>query len=389
MFPKKRKLIPKLFFKRRLLRPEAGDRNVRGTRLGIERKTALFSFPVLIFIASLIISPFIFLAVVASEHALTKFIFGFSLSDLKKTKNLAKEIVFEECKYRHPLDGTCLNAPWEEKKIIAVSLDNMIDGRPQSGIANARLVMEAPVEAGITRLLAFYAEGDEVPEIGPVRSIRPYFLDFAREYGATLAHVGGSPEALDRIKKENIPSIDEYKNGSGFWRARTRLAPHATFTSSKNLFSLASVSSGAVSLSIMDEKELGKNKGDTHLRIAAASSAYEVQWKYDQEKNSYERLQSGASHKDSQGKQIYAKNIMVMRMPILIIDDIGRRSIASLGSGTALVLRNGEVITGTWNKESLESRTVFLDNLGKEIKFVPGVTWIEVVSKTAKVEYNQ
>lgn len=388
MFPKKRKLIPKIFFKRRLLRRETENMYVHGARSGVERKKAFFPFPVLIFIASLIISPLIFLGVIASEQAINKFIRLFSLSDLKKTKNLAKEIIFEECKYRHPLDSTCLNDSWDGKKIIAVSIDNMIDGRPQSGIAAARLVMEVPVEAGITRFLAFYAEGDDVPEIGPVRSLRPYFLDFAREYGATLAHVGGSPEALENIKKENLPSIDKYKNSSGFWREGTRVAPHATFTSTKNIFSLAIVTSGAKPLPVIDEKELGKNMRDTHLRIAAASSAYEVQWKYDQEKNSYERLQSGASHKDSGGTQIYAKNIMVMRMPILVVDDIGRRSISSLGAGLVMVLRNGETIIGTWNKESLESRTVFLDQQGNEIKFVPGVTWIEVVSKTAKVEYN-
>ncbi len=350
---------------------------------------ARFSFPLFIFICSFILSPLIFLGIVLGEHKISGFIANLSLPRFKtETRVKEGDNAKEPCDYRHPLDNTCLKEAWKRKKIIAVSIDNMVDARPQAGIASARLVIEAPVEAGISRLLAFYGEGDAVPSIGPVRSARPYFLDFAKEYRATLAHVGGSPEALSRIEEEKFDSIDEIKNGSAFWRDGRRSAPHATFTSAENLFSISKSNADIRPFMLAEEKAADQRKKGSSLRIAAAFSAYEVQWKYDAEKNAYERLQAGATHKDNQDMPIFAKNVVVLRMPIEVIDDVGRREIGTTGTGDAIIFRNGETIEGTWKRNSLSERTVFTDKNGNEIGFVPGPMWMEIVSKTAKVEYN-
>ena len=79
---------------------------------------------------------------------------------------------------------------------VAVMVDNHPGARPQSGLNQACLVFEAPVEGGITRFMAVYGHGQEVPKIGPVRSIRPYFVRLAKSLGAVLAHCGGSYRGL-------------------------------------------------------------------------------------------------------------------------------------------------------------------------------------------------
>lgn len=384
---KKRNLDPRIFFKRRSIGTDAADKLSHG--FSVQKKKALFSLPVIVFLASLIISPLLFILIVVGERAAYKLISGVSLTGFLKKKT--QEIVQKgesDCAYRHPLDGSCLVLPWGRKKIVAVSIDNMVDARPQSGIAQARLVIEAPVEAGITRLLAFFAEGDDVPEIGPVRSARPYFIDFAKEYEAVLAHVGGSPEALKTIETEKYPDIDEMKSGASFWRDSRRIAPHATFTSTKNVFSKINFLSDVEPLPVVPDRESNDSRPESRVRIAAPSSQYEVQWRYKKDGNVYERLQAGAVHKDSEGKAIIAKNVVILRMPVDIIDDIGRRSIETLGSGEAIIFRNGEIVTGTWKRNSLTDRTKFFDSNGNEIGMVPGPMWIEIVSKTTKVEYN-
>ena len=97
------------------------------------------------------------------------------------------------------LDGVYLSDGESEKYPVAVMIDNKYEARPWSGLSYAGLVFEAPVEGGITRFLAVYSSSREIKKIGPVRSIRPYYLDWASGYGALMAHIGGSPAALADI----------------------------------------------------------------------------------------------------------------------------------------------------------------------------------------------
>ena len=98
---------------------------------------------------------------------------------------------------RDSLTGVLIEQRTELKQVYGVMIDEHTDARSQSGIDQAFLVIEAPVEAGIPRLLSFFSEAQDVKKIGPVRSARPYFLDWAKEFGALYAHVGGSDEALE------------------------------------------------------------------------------------------------------------------------------------------------------------------------------------------------
>ena len=58
---------------------------------------------------------------------------------------------------------------------------------PQSGIANAEVVYEAPVEGGITRLMGIFEDYQDVERIGSVRSCRNYYVYFAREFNTYLS----------------------------------------------------------------------------------------------------------------------------------------------------------------------------------------------------------
>ena len=100
---------------------------------------------------------------------------------------------------RHPLTGSLISQDIELPQVYGVMIDNHPEARPQSGLDQAFLVIEAPVEGGISRLLAFFSAEQVLEEIGPVRSARPYFLDWNNELDALYVHVGGSDAALDYI----------------------------------------------------------------------------------------------------------------------------------------------------------------------------------------------
>jgi hypothetical protein len=126
----------------------------------------------------------------------------------------------------------------EEDAVVfsrAVVIDNDINARPQSGLERASIIIEFPVEGGITRFAAIFNPSVSVPKIGPVRSVRQYFVDFTEDIGAMIAHSGGSPDALRAVKLlyGAVADLDEIGPlGRYFWRDPALYAPHDLFTSS-------------------------------------------------------------------------------------------------------------------------------------------------------------
>ncbi len=136
------------------------------------------------------------IAFVALVFVFVSILSGVFVDDSKK---VVDEITNEEGKVRDSLTGAWVEEQNMPRQVFGVVIDNNISARPQSGIDKAFLVVESPVEAGIPRLLAFFDEDQDVKKIGPVRSARPYFLDWNNELDSLFVHVGGSNEALDKI----------------------------------------------------------------------------------------------------------------------------------------------------------------------------------------------
>lgn len=116
--------------------------------------------------------------------------------------NTPKEEVKQEKEtgpVRSELTGLETTVDKAKRPITAVMVENSPEARPQSGLKDAGVVFEAVAEGGITRFVALYQEAQ--PDlIGPVRSIRPYFVEWAAGFDAGLAHVGGSELALNMVK---------------------------------------------------------------------------------------------------------------------------------------------------------------------------------------------
>jgi hypothetical protein len=276
--------------------------------------------------------------------------------------------------------------------LFTVQVENMIDARPLSGISRANLVYETLAEAGITRLLAFYTADTDVLEIGPVRSARPYFLDWAEEFGALYAHSGGSPEALRLISQYDILDLNEFSNGRFFWRSKKRYAPHNLYISTEFLNDFFEVKEGEVKdftpWQFKDEvsKEL-RPQEEKRIKIYFSTKTYEAGWQYNRETNDYLRYQAGLIQQDRDGSEVRAKNIVVQFTKMVVLDEIGRKDIKTIGSGEAIVFQDGIRIDGTWEKDVRGERTRFFDEAGGEVKFNPGATWVEVVPTGTEVEF--
>lgn len=288
---------------------------------------------------------------------------------------------------RRAIDGVALEPDASQPGYYAVMIDNMIDARPQSGPADASLVIEAPVEGGITRWLAVFPSDAKVTRIGPIRSARPYYVDWAMEFDALYAHVGGSPEALEKLHGLAIRDFDEYFRSKYFWRDQARKSPHQVFTSTELLAGAGTGDSAPVDpwqFKDLPDPDSRKPAGKD-IVIPYGAPAYDVRWTYDPESGGYRRFQGGREQFDDGGHAVSAKNVVVQFTSVESTDAVDRKSVGTIGGGKALVAIDGKVRQGTWKKKDGHGRTRFYDDLGNEITFNAGQTWIQVVSESAAI----
>ena len=305
-----------------------------------------------------------------------------------------EEIIPEIKKTPRYLDGVMVNEENDNSYLFAAMIENHFESRPQSGLEEALLVFEVPVEGGITRFLAFFDQSLDIKEIGPIRSARPYFLDWTKEFDALYLHVGGSKDALESIPKLGIEDLDQFYLYKYYWRDSERLAPHNVYTSTDLLQralrdrELTEKKGEYESWLFKDELELAYRGDDAkNITVNFSKPIYNVTWKYNKEKNSYLRYYDNEPHQMKNGKILDSKNVVIMFTDIDVIDDYGRKFIKTVGTGKAMIYQDGKMFGNvTWRKDKRKSRLVFYNN-DKEFEFNRGKTWIEVVENGTSINY--
>ncbi len=351
--------------------------------MSLSKKDAilLLSF-IILFIASVITLAMIFVVRYNSRQ-----VFDF------REKQIPQENIVSEPEYIYfsQLTGLgVLTEPEVAPRTVAVMINNNPDGYPVVGINDASIVYEAPVEGSFTRFMAIYSEFDNPEKVGPVRSARPYYLDWLQEYGTALyMHCGGSSDALSEIKKRLIFDADEFSRTPYYWRDRVYIAPHNLFTSGDKWREYIDNFSGRYEFSDWQSwafGDLNTTSSETNSAVAYAYGKNNVVgWRYEPEQDLYVRTFNGDDFFDDIENPIVADNIIIQFASIRILDVIGRRSITTIGEGEARVLRNGQLIRVSWKKEKSVDRTRFYDAEGQEILLKPGRTWVMIVPKGASL----
>lgn len=306
----------------------------------------------------------------------------------KTTEAPVTNVVSAEKVIRDPLNGQKLSEPFHDF-LVAVMLDNGYDVRPQYGLSKADIIYEALAESNITRLMAIYHGQDKADKVGPVRSARPYFLDWAEEYQSVYMHVGGSPDALQFIDKKNIENVDQIGAGEiYFWRDAKLRAPHNVFTSSANWLRVAELRALPKTGQIFAVWNFAENTSTDTSNIKNLAidynDIYKVEWRYNQNLGFYQRWQGEEKFVYDDGEQARADNVLVQIAPSKTLDDLGRRAIDTRKGGAVLLFNKFGVQSGYWQRDS---RTLYFNDKNEELKFVPGKTWVQVVDSLDLVKY--
>ncbi len=266
------------------------------------------------------------------------------------------------------------------KPVYAIMIENNLEGRPQSGLKDAEVVYEAIAEGGITRFMAFYQQ-NRPSLIGPVRSIRPYDINWAVPYQASLVHVGGSKKALDQLKNSKYRNLDQFFNPGAYWRTADRYPPDNMYTNYSRLSKLNA------SKGYKTAHPKGFVRGDdkpaatplaTKINIHISSYDYDSSYTYDAKHNNYVRSMGGSLHKDRERGVISPTVVIAMYVNEKTVLQYGthREELGETGNGKLVVFQNGEVIKGTWHRAPINDQYSFTDSSGKEIKLARGQTWL-------------
>jgi hypothetical protein len=295
-----------------------------------------------------------------------------------------------------PLSGYPVDPALAKRPVTGVMIENSVFARPQSGLQAAGAVFEAVAEGGITRFLALFQ--DSTPQyVGPVRSLRPYYIDFAAPFQASIAHVGGSPEALKEVRNGSYRDIDQFFNSAYYWRQNTRPAPHNVYTSFAKLDALNHSKGYNSSLfTSWPRKPEAKQAVPTAktIDLQISSPDYYAHYDYDAASNSYLRSEGGAPHlnllgpNDKSGVRLQPKVVVGLVMAYRIEPDGLHSAYADSGSGAAYVFQDGGVTVGTWEKAGTTSQIAFKDSTGLPIKLNAGQTWLTIVGGANKIIYK-
>jgi hypothetical protein len=294
------------------------------------------------------------------------------------------------------LSGLQVDPSLNKIPVTAVMVENSIDARPQSGLADAAVVFEAVAEGGVTRFMAVYQDTSPA-NVGPIRSARPYYVAWALGFDAGYAHVGGSPDALADIRAWGVRDLDEFANAGSYHRISTRQAPHNVYTGIDTLKQLEAKKGYTSSSFIIWPRKVSspaKLPTVTQISMSLSGPVYNPSYVYSPTTNSYNRSEDGSPQVDANtNAQISPKVVAAIVVPMVrgALDASGAfySDYNFIGSGQADIFQDGTVTIGQWTKSANNSQIVFTDSNSKPLPFNPGQTWITAVSTSAGITYSK
>jgi len=284
---------------------------------------------------------------------------------------------------------------------IGVMIDNVSDAWPHAGLNDAYLVYEIIVEGGYTRLFALFKDVN-TSVIGPVRSLRHYYIDYALENDAILVRFGNSPKASSDVYNLGVANLDGLINpGNMFWRdSSMTYAPHNAFTSIENIRA-QSVKKGyekevtdtllKYSVKEIDVSKMEGNIVANNINIKY-SYAHNTSYSYDVNTKKYLRTMNKTPHTDRfTGEQYSVKNIIVIKVRnynLVDPENKGRQELDNIGTGDGYYITNGYAVPIKYEKTSRNSKTKYTYLNGEEINVNDGNTYIQIqpINQTLTIE---
>lgn len=304
-------------------------------------------------------------------------------------------------KVKSNLTGLYIGQKQAAKRPVAVMINNIYDALPQSGVSDASVIYEAPVEGGITRMMAMFENYDKLEKIGSIRSCRIYYCYFALEWDAIYCHYGQSKYALDFLKSGKIDTISAFNAGNDFYQTTDRFAPHNTYIGADGIDNAIETlghrrkyeDSYEPHFQFAEEDDQVTNSEGMAAKTVSISYPHNYPYfQYDKQSKTYLRYEFDEKHIDveKKNKQLECKNIIIQFVDNTMYDDGKSLDIKLTGDGKGYYITNGNAIEINWKKDELLGRTEYTNaETGKEIVLNPGKSWFCIVQNSTNVTIEE
>lgn len=283
---------------------------------------------------------------------------------------------------------------------IAVMIDNHSGAWPQANLNKAYMIYEIIVEGGETRLMALF-KGQDLDKIGPIRSSRHYFLDYALENDAIYVHHGWSPQAQSDISTLGVNNINGIQESSkDFWRVKDKSAPHNLFTTTESILKIAERKGYTIESTkksvlnyVATEFDLSEKYKEESIEATSVtiphSTLQTVKYEYNAETKTYTRYARNKLQSDYEtGEPVTTKNIIITMCDNYTLDDSenkGRQGLKNIGTFDGYYITDGKAIQIKCIKTARDEQTVYKDLNGKEIEINDGNTFVNICQTDVKL----
>jgi hypothetical protein len=282
-------------------------------------------------------------------------------------------------------------------------INNRKVAQPQLGVSGADWIFEAPVEGGITRMLAVYQDVSGAGEIGSVRSARLYYIDIAQGFDAIYIHAGGSPGAYNALQsRSGLDSFDGVNGGRTqiFYRDENRRKTmgyeHSLLTSDTKIaeffptyskLRLTAKEDFDLGLAFWDGAALAYDKPASKITVKFSRSK-STAFEYSADTGLYLASQYGGAYSDgNNGAVLSFANVIVLNTKIAQIknDEAGRLDVSLTGSGTGYIASGGGITPIKWSKDKPASPFKFTYADGAPLTLAVGKTYVAIIGSGMEV----
>ncbi|MFK4687988.1 DUF3048 domain-containing protein [Streptomyces pristinaespiralis] len=269
--------------------------------------------------------------------------------------------------------------PARQGPVLAVKIDNVRAARPHTGLGAADIVYVEQVESGLSRILAVFSSRLP-PQIGPVRSARESDLELLRQFGRpALAYSGAQSALRPLIKSAPVAALPQGEAPDAYVRSGDRSAPHNLYLRPERALAAAREVSDASDIGMRFGAAPGGGRPLEEHTVRYPSARYTFSWSPEQKR--WLVAMDGSAARTTDGGRLEASTVVVQHTevrPSSFRDRSGSVSpyTETVGSGTALVLRDGRAYDARWQRASAEGDTVFTDAAGDRLDFAPGQVWV-------------
>ena len=317
----------------------------------------------------------------------------------------AQETDSGEPKLFNQLTGEAEAADLTAQRPFAVMINNIVVAQPQVGISHADWIYEIEAEGGITRMMALFTHIQDVPNMGSIRSLRPYYLSLALSYDAIMVHGGGSADAYKDCETYGADHIDGVKDPAAYSAAYYRDPSRGAHGSEHTLFLYGDkIAAYADQAGMRRTHNEGFSNGLSFSQDSAAlcpndaanikvtlNTSKTTSFTYHPETGKYTGFQYGGEYIDgATNEAVQFSNVLVLQAQMSVYNaKEGRIAAEIIGNGTGWFCTGGKWVAINWSRADVNSPYSYTTQDGTPITFTPGKTYCAIIPlQNAGVDFS-